>query len=88
MTDEPSLSLRLQGDQLVLKLGDQKKVLKVTPDVTDEVTNLARTLLTRRAEIHAKWHRDTLAHATRVREAEAALRAAERNLQRALEAAE
>lgn len=58
MTDEPSLSLRLQGDQLVIKLGDQKKVLNVSDDVTDEVTQLARTLLGRREEILAKRRRD------------------------------
>jgi hypothetical protein len=59
--NEPNISLRLKGDQLVLKLGDQTKVLNVTNDVTDEVTHLARTLLARRQEIHDKRRRETIA---------------------------
>lgn len=70
MTTEPNLSLRLKGDELVLKLGDQTKVLIVTNDVTDEVTHLARTLLTRRQEIHDKRRRDTLDQIRKAKNAE------------------
>lgn len=58
--EDVNFSVRLKGDKIILKLGDQTKELIVTNQITDEVTQLANLLLERRKEVLDKRRRDLL----------------------------
>ena len=57
MTD-PKHTVRLKGQTIELKLGNEKKSFSVVNGYSDEVSHLARTLNSRIAEVQMKQHRD------------------------------
>jgi hypothetical protein len=57
MTD-PKHAVRLKGQTIELKLGNEKKSFPVVNGYSDEVGHLARTLNNRIAEVQMKQHRD------------------------------
>ena len=49
--------VRLKGDQILLQLGNEECILKVTDGFSDDATHLAKTILNRINEVLAKRNR-------------------------------